>query len=128
MVTQQTLAGLGLAVDRLAGAKANPNNNKNDLLIWYLINLFIVGIFVTIIVDSVLLNWLNWFLEFVTTKYLNQILLFTLVIIIDLLIMFVTKNSNVINGGFFAVITYYLVDYFYLVNEWTDFSLMNLIS
>lgn len=128
MVSAQTLSELGLTIDKLGTAKANPNKASNNLITWYLINIGIVIIYVLLISDSVLINALSWILKFITTKYINQILLFILVIITDLLIMFLVQNTNIINGGFLAVVTYFVLDYVYLVNHFAQYSLLNLIG
>lgn len=121
-----TLSNLGLVVDRIGTAKANPNHEKNNLIIWYGISLVLVFFITNALINSLLLDLVTWIIGFISTKYINQLILFLAVMVINIAIVFVTRNTNAVNGGFLAVITYYALDYFVLstIETLAEFSLL----
>ena len=106
--------------------KANPKKSDNDLVWWVLINLVITFFVVMILFENVFIESIAWLLDFLTFKFVAQFLLLLVVLALDLAIIFVTKNINVFNGGFIAVMIYYALDYYYLSKELIDYSLLNM--
>jgi len=121
MVTQKDLL---IAQQLFGNTKSNPNNNKNNFLIWGIIN-FIIILGVVTIINGNLISVITWFLDLIVSQYSKQILLYLIVFIIDLILMMILNDSQVILSGTLATILYFVIDYYYLASsQFTTFSLI----
>ncbi len=111
---------------QIGSVKANPNKESNNLIWWIAINSVLIFFIVVVLFENAIISTLNWILDWLTIKYVGQFLLFLLVMAVDGALVWLTRNVNAINGGFIAVILYYVADYYYLSKEWVDFSLLNM--
>jgi hypothetical protein len=103
---------------------SNPNNNKNNLGVWILIN-FIIVFGVVAIIKGNLISIISFLLDLLITQYSKQILLYIIIFIIDVVLMMILNDRDVLIGGTIATLIYFVLDYFYLVkSNFTDFSLL----